>query len=73
MNKQLNNRKAKLHYKSAPRVYEYKKVPWLNLSGFWLEKAGFEIGDSIAISVTEGTLVIKIAGKAPKIKPYWED
>ncbi|MGO4294391.1 SymE family type I addiction module toxin [Chitinophaga sp. RAB17] len=73
MNNQLNDRKAKLHYKSAPRVYEYKKVPWINLSGLWLEKAGFDIGDSITISVNEGALTIRVASKAPKVKAFWED
>lgn len=73
MKNQLNDRKAKLHYKTAPRLVEYKKVPWLNLSGFWLEKAGFEIGDSIGITVNEGALIIKVVGKAPKVKAFWED
>lgn len=73
MENQLNNRKAKLHYKTAPRLCEYKKVPWLNLSGFGFEKAGFEIGDSIGITVNEGTLTIEIINKAQKVKAVWED
>jgi hypothetical protein len=60
MNNNQNSRKAKLHYKSVPRLYEFKKVPWINLSGFWLSKAGFEIGDNITISVTKETLLIKL-------------
>ncbi|MEI3800377.1 MULTISPECIES: SymE family type I addiction module toxin [unclassified Chitinophaga] len=70
---QQYHRKAKLHYKSVPRLCEYKRVPWINLSGFWLEKAGFEIGDNIAISVTKETLIIKIENKAPRVKAPWED
>ncbi|MCW3465172.1 type I toxin-antitoxin system SymE family toxin [Chitinophaga nivalis] len=73
MNTQLIHRKAKLHAKSTPRMYEWKEVPWLNLSGYWLEKAGFEIGDSITISVSHETLVINIAGKAAKPGSIRED
>jgi len=72
MTQQLN-RKAKLHFKNVPRECKYKTVPWLNLSGLWLEQAGFEIGDQIDISVSKDTLVITVASKAPKLKNYWED
>jgi toxic protein SymE len=72
MKNQTTDRRAKLHYKHVPRLCKYKRVPWINLAGFWLEKAGFEIGDTISISVADKTLVIKVTDKAPKEKPYWE-
>ena len=36
-----------------------KNVPWLNVSGVWLEKAGFNIGDKVEIKVKQKELVIK--------------
>jgi len=66
--KKSNSRKVKLQCKAVPRSYDYKRVPWLNLSGVWLEKAGFNIGDMIAISVEDKTLTIKRIGKASQLK-----
>lgn len=59
----MTHRKAKVHYKAVPRLHDYKMVPWVNLSGCWLEEAGFEIGDAIAIIVDKNKLVIKKARK----------
>ncbi|MDQ0108948.1 toxic protein SymE [Chitinophaga terrae (ex Kim and Jung 2007)] len=64
------NRTAKIHYKSVPRDTYYKKVPWLNLSGVWLEKIGFDVGDNITIVVQNKSLVISVSQKAPKADPY---
>jgi len=36
-----------------------KQVPWLNVSGVWLEQAGFGIGDQIEITVRQNELIIK--------------
>lgn len=72
MENQSKERKAKLHCKSTPRLYEYLQVPWLNLSGLWLAEAGFSIGDTISISVAKEKLVIEVTSKAPIEKPYWE-
>lgn len=33
--------------------------PKINLSGNWLEKAGFEIGEKVTISVSKNLLIIK--------------
>ncbi|MBV8252332.1 MAG: SymE family type I addiction module toxin [Chitinophaga sp.] len=69
---QSKNRIVKIHGKWVQRTYEGKTVPWLNLSGVWLEKAGFEISDHIIISVENGVLTIKIHQKAPKpVPPFW--
>jgi hypothetical protein len=49
---------SKMHSKYEPRVIG-SHVPWLSLSGLWLEKAGFSIGQKIEITVTEKELRIK--------------
>ncbi|MBV7532858.1 SymE family type I addiction module toxin [Chitinophaga sp. sic0106] len=64
------SRIAKIHYKSVPRDTYYRKVPWLNLSGVWLEKLGFDVGDNIKIEIQQNSLVITVAEKAPKPEPY---
>ncbi|HVI46354.1 MAG TPA: SymE family type I addiction module toxin [Chitinophaga sp.] len=63
---QSKNKTAKIHKKGVPQTYGWKTVPWLNLSGVWLEKAGFDIGDSIAIEVAPNKIMITVAEKAPK-------
>ena len=53
-------KQAKLHYK--PRLNTKRKnrdVPWLNVSGLWLERAGFGIGQQIEISIEDRQLTIK--------------
>lgn len=49
---------SKIHSKYEPRVIG-SHVPWLSLSGLWLEKAGFGIGSSIEIQIQAGELRIK--------------
>ncbi|RXK81267.1 SymE family type I addiction module toxin [Filimonas effusa] len=39
----------------------YKNVPWINLSGVWLQNAGFNTGDTISISIEENCLIISKA------------
>ena len=36
-----------------------KEVPWLNLSGIWLAKMGFNIGDVVRIVSRSGLLLIE--------------
>ncbi|RAJ76680.1 toxic protein SymE [Chitinophaga dinghuensis] len=67
---EYKNRFGKVHYKSVPRDTYYKSVPWLNLSGVWLEKVGFDIGDNYQIEVKNNSLVITIVQKAPKPEPF---
>ncbi|MEJ2416547.1 MAG: SymE family type I addiction module toxin, partial [Exilibacterium sp.] len=38
----------------------WRKIPWINLRGFWLKQAGFEIGAPYSIDVYERKLVLKI-------------
>jgi toxic protein SymE len=60
---QQTKRKVKLHTKyrdlAAGRWPSYRPVPWLNVSGVWLERAGFRAGDAVEITVAENQLVIK--------------
>jgi len=37
---------------------EPRHVPWLNLSGVWLERAGFCIGDRVEVRVSNNRLTI---------------
>ncbi|MEJ2446309.1 MAG: SymE family type I addiction module toxin [Exilibacterium sp.] len=57
------------HIKVNQIVYDYKPkrtpanfvmppVPWVQLKGKWLEKAGFTIDTPIRIEVSEGRLVL---------------
>lgn len=51
-------RRVKLHSKyrrAQAGFFEAmgKPVPWLNVSGVWLEQAGFRIGDQVKITVKQ--------------------
>lgn len=53
-------KQAKLHYKSRSNTKgRNRDVPWLNVNGLWLERAGFGIGQVIEIEVSERRLIIK--------------
>jgi toxic protein SymE len=52
----------KLQPKSRPSQTSctgLKNVPWLNVSGVWLEQAGFRIGDRVQITIEQNQLIIK--------------
>lgn len=49
-------RKLKVYAQSG---YQYKDTPTIILKGKWLEKAGFNIGDEIVITVAEGKATIE--------------
>ncbi|MGE7775974.1 SymE family type I addiction module toxin [Chitinophaga sp. NPDC101104] len=36
-----------------------KIVPLINVSGKWLEKAGFNVGDIVELLVTQGKIIIR--------------
>lgn len=38
--------------------YKYKETPTIILKGEWLKKAGFDVGDNIAIEYNKGSIVI---------------
>ncbi|GEP93726.1 toxic protein SymE [Chitinophaga terrae (ex Kim and Jung 2007)] len=55
-------RKGKLHghYQMVKDHWNRgRNVPWLNIRGLWLERAGFQVGDPIEIVVENGVLTIK--------------
>lgn len=39
-----------------------QEVPWLNVSGLWLERAGFKTGDQVEITIDNNQLIIKNCG-----------
>jgi len=56
-----NIKQAKLHAKYAYRRSLRsggKDLPWLNLTGVWLEQAGFPVGQRIEIRVENKHLTI---------------
>ncbi len=44
--------------------YDYqrlpKPVPWVYLKGYWLEQAGFTIGTTVQVKVSQGRLVLTL-------------
>lgn len=54
-----NIRQVKLHSKYRVLQNSSKQVPWLNISGVWLEKAGFKAGDQVEITIKSNLLIIK--------------
>ncbi len=49
-------RKLKVYAQSG---YHYQDTPTIILKGKWLEKAGFNIGDEIVITVADGKATIE--------------
>ncbi len=41
------------------RAYPPPYVPWINIRGYWLNKAGFTAGTPLRVNVYRGCLVIK--------------
>lgn len=55
-------RRVKLHgkyYRQESHCNGGRDLPWLNVSGLWLERAGFNVGDAVEITVEQNTLTIK--------------
>ena len=49
-----------------------KIVPWLNISGLWLEKLGFEVGDMVSITTREKLLIIEPLEKAAQTEQEYK-
>ena len=47
-------------YRESVVLHGSKEVPWLTTSGVWLEKLGFNIGDTVRITSRKGLLVIEV-------------
>ena len=56
---QTSIKRMKLHSKYRRCINRPNQVPWLNVNGLWLERAGFFIGQSIEIEVRDRRLIIK--------------
>jgi toxic protein SymE len=54
-----NSKQVKLQAKQRGLTYGDKTVPWLNLSGVWLEELGFKVGDTVNIIIREKLLIIE--------------
>ncbi len=59
-----NNKQVKVQAKYRPSQSRCmgasgKNVPWLNLSGVWLEEAGFNIGDMVSVVRRSGLLLLE--------------
>ena len=60
MSKKFVPRQLTVKYLHQPRAYScYVQVPFINIAGIWLAKAGFNIGDKVAVEVSDKKLVIK--------------
>lgn len=52
-------KQVKLQPKHRVLTYSRKIVPWLSVSGVWLEELGFKIGDTVNITIREKLLIIE--------------
>lgn len=62
MAKETGRRQVKLQGKYRPLINHYnggRQIPWLNVSGVWLEEAGFKTGDRVEIRIEQQQLIIK--------------
>jgi len=52
-------KRIKLHGKYRQRIIRPSgDVPWLNVNGLWLERAGFGIGQPVEIEIANRRLII---------------
>lgn len=57
-----NYKQVKVHgrYRSCEQsVTGNRAVPWLNVSGVWLEELGFKVGDQVRITTRDKLLIIE--------------
>jgi cell division inhibitor SulA len=59
MNTSTKMRKLKISSKFHKAQWKTSLKPHLTLSGDWLQKAGFEIGENVTISVSQNLLIIQ--------------
>lgn len=53
-------KKVKLQPKHRALAWgSYKIVPWLTVSGVWLEQNGFKAGETVSITIEKNQLIIK--------------
>ena len=51
---------------SLNRSSDNKEVPQLRMSGIWIEKLGFKVGDTISITTRDRLLIIEPLVTEPK-------
>lgn len=64
-----NPKQVKLQPKHRALTYGCKKVPWLSVSGVWLEELGFKAGDTVRILTSEKQLIIELIENQIPEKP----
>lgn len=55
----ISNRKIKLQPRYRESSGGMQIVPWLTVSGVWLEELGFKAGDTVRITTREKLLIIE--------------
>lgn len=65
-------RKIKLQPKSREQSNGQKVVPWLNVSGCWLEELGFKPGDLVEITTRERLLIIQPVSQVQEKRSGYE-
>ena len=65
------SKQIKLQPKHREQSGGQKIVPWLNVSGVWLEELGFKVGDMVSITTREKLLIIEpLEGEAKTEQQY---
>lgn len=54
-----NTKQIKLQPKHRQLSWGSKIVPWLTISGIWLEQNGFKAGETVTITIEKNQLIIK--------------
>ena len=62
--RKLKVRKSYYHYQHGdfqprPRHVSSPPVPWVQIKGYWLNKAGFTIDTSLSVEVRQGCIILK--------------
>ena len=58
MKKALRQIKLQGKYRPMENGQYHKEVPWLTVSGVWLEQAGFKAGQQVEIKIERNQLII---------------
>ena len=53
---------------SLSRSSDNKEVPQLRISGIWIEKLGFKVGDIINVTTRDRLLIIELQEVKPTLK-----
>jgi len=53
-------------FQPRDRYRPIRPVPWINIKGYWLNKAGFTIGVPLKVKVSKGRIVLSIIPVSPR-------